>query len=377
MPAISSARETTPTEFLPTTAGLWRDRRALAPAWGPSTLVGREEIISRLETSILSGLTLRNRVAVSILGPRGSGSSTVAAHLVATAKNRLTRPGSKGTPLLLRIDASACRSPSALVSALFREIDPLYDGRGASTEFGALLLVRRLRTLRRSAILWIDQVGAKASHVDRVLRCLAHPERLLPEGPAGLPTMLVVTSGERNPFPEDPSVVRADLAPLSMRDMCRAITARANLAFNTSPPTDTVEAIARLSVAHGWGLSMVGEFLAEAGRRAEARGALGVEAEDVALPAQVPRRGADAEGFAAAILEVLQEARGPISVGELRRRVEARCAELGLRAPTQARLWRHLVALERKGVVRREVRMGGTGGSRTEVCLNEMSSPGR
>ncbi|MDE1882077.1 MAG: hypothetical protein KGI89_16200 [Euryarchaeota archaeon] len=58
-----------------------------------------------------------------------------------------------------------------------------------------------------------------------------------------------------------------------------------------------------------------------------------------------------------------------MAVGEVRRRVEARCAALGLRPPTQARLWRHLVGLERKGVVRREVRMGGAGGSSALVSL--------
>lgn len=114
---------------------------------------------------------------------------------------------------------------------------------------------------------------------------------------------------------------------------------------------------------------MVGELLAEAGRRAEARGVSRVEVEYVVLPNCVPRHGADDERFSSALLEVLRTAVGPITVGEVRRRAEVRCVELGIRAPTQARLCRHLVALERKGVVRREVRIGGPGGTHATVSL--------
>lgn len=114
---------------------------------------------------------------------------------------------------------------------------------------------------------------------------------------------------------------------------------------------------------------MAGELLTEAGRRAEARSASHVAVVDVGLPPNLPRHGADTEGFDVALLEVLRGARGAFPMGELRRRVAARCAESGVRAPTQARLWRHLVALEWNGVIRREVRLGGAGGSSTHVGL--------
>ena len=368
MPAISESNATYASHALPSSRELWRNRSVLEGPWTPPVLVGRDEVLAQLESSVMPALVGGERVAVSIQGPRGSGTSTVAAHLAGTAKDPLTRPGARGAPLVLRVDASAHRSPSALVTALFREIDPSYDGRGASAEFGLLLFLRRLRTLQRPAVLLFDQIGAKAD-LSRVLRPLARPDRLMPEGPAGLPTVLVVTAGQRDAFPEDVDALRVRLDPLNRIDLCRAIDARANLAFQRPPTQDAVEAIARLSVAQGWGLSMAGDLLAEAGRRAEARGATCVEAEDVALPDRLPRHGADAEGFSSAILEVLREAGGPTSVAEVRQGVMARCTERGIRAPTQARLWRHLVALERKGVVRREVRLGGTGGSSSRISL--------
>ncbi|MDE1820873.1 MAG: hypothetical protein KGJ23_12660 [Euryarchaeota archaeon] len=375
MPAISAtpATDLAP-NYLPTQPeGFWRDRGVLDRSWNPPVLVGREEVLAQLETSVLAGLTSTRGVAVSIHGPRGSGISTIAAHLVATAKGRLTSPGSKGAPLVLQADVAAHRSPSALVTALFREVDPSYDGRGTSAEFCLLLFLRRLRTMGRPAILLFDQIGAKMD-LSRVLRPLARPDRLMPEGPAGLPTMLVVAAGERNALPEDVEAIRSRLEPLDHHGLCEAIQVRANLAFQSPPSRDVVEAIARLSVAQGLGLSMVGEMLAEGGRRAEARSGHRLEVEDVGLPAALPRHSADAEGFDMALLEVLRGARGAFSVGELRRRVAARCEDTGVRAPTQARLWRHLVGLERKGVVQREVHLGGAGGSTSVVSLVAESS---
>jgi RecA/RadA recombinase len=354
---------------------LWRNPRALDRTWVPPSLIGCDEILPRQETTVLSGLTPGRRVAVSISGPRGSGTSTVAAHLVGTAQARLTRPEPKGTPLLLRADVSACRTPLALVTALFRDIDPAFIGRGASTEFLTLLLARRIRTVGRPTIIWLDQVRPTSLDVSRVLRPLAHPEQLLPEGPAGLPTMLLVTSGATDALPDDPEIIRTELRPLQSRDLCKAIMTRANVAFNAPPSLEAVEAIASLSISQGWGLSMVGELLAEAGRRAEARGGRWLEVEDVTLPASLPRAGRDASGFEAVLLEVVRAATGVTTVGKLKRALDARCREAGLRQPTQARLWRHLVGLERKGLVRREVRVGGAGGSRTEVALMDEKDP--
>ena len=369
MPATNTEATTYPIETNAPIRGLWRDRSVLERSWTPPVLVGRGAELARLESTVLPKLAGGEAVAVSISGPRGSGTSTVAAHQVGTVQTRLTRPGPKGTPLLSRADVSACRTPLALVTALFRGIDPAFIGRGASTEFLTLLLARRIRTVGRPTLIWLDQVRQSGLDVSRVLRPLAHPEQLLPEGPAGLPTLLLVASGTADILPDDPELVRTELRPLPARDLCKAIMTRANLAFSAPPSLEAVEAIATLSISRGWGLSMVGELLAEAGRRAEAREGRWLELEDVALPASLPRAGRDASTFEAVLLEVLRAATGVTTVGKLKRALDARCQEAGLRQPTQARLWRHLVGLERKGLLRREVRLGGTGGSRTLVTL--------
>ena len=202
-----------------------------------------------------------------------------------------------------------------------------------------------------------------------MLRALARPQEVLPEGAAGLPPLLVLVSGGRDLVPEEIETVRTQVPPLQGSALVEAIRARAALAFHLPPGPEVLRAWADLVVASGQGLSIVGDLLAEAGARAEARESLRVELEDVALPERLPRHGHDAEGFGAVLLEVLRSAEGTLAVGELRVRLTTRCAQVGLRAPTPARLWRHLVGLERKGILRREVRLGGPGGSRTLVAL--------
>ena len=345
--------------------GLWRDPQVAERTWRAPALVGREEVLAAQERELRAALDLHGRAAVSVVGPRGAGTSSIAERAVATFAERFL---GRRSPLVLRVEVSQCRTPGLLVKALFRQIDPDFQGQGASTEFLSMLLLRRLRTLGRPAVVWLDQAHS-SGEFGRVARAIARPQEVLPEGTAGLPPMLVLVSGGRDLVPEEIETVRTQVPPLRGPSLLEAIRARAALAFHLPPGPEVLRAWADLVVASGQGLSILGDLLAEAGARAEARGSLRVELEDVALPSCLPRHGSDAEGFEAALLDVLRAAAGPFAVGDTRRRLAVRCGDVGLRAPTAARLWRHLVGLERKGLVRREVRLGGAGGSRTLVSL--------
>ena len=398
MPAASSTSATAASELAHDLGGspsppqgLWRDHRVAERTWRAPLLVAREQLLATQERAVVSALHQDGRVVVSVGGPRGSGTTSVAECALATFTERcLTRrsplilrpdassvpaapfgrvgPRTSACPLVLGVDASRCRTPGLLVKALFRQIDPAFQGQGASTEFLSMLLLRRLRTLGRPAVVWIDQAHS-SGEFGRVVRAIARPQEVLPEGVAGLPPLLLVTSGARDQVPEGIEAIRTSVRPLQGSDLIEAIRTRAALAFHVLPRPEVLRAWADLVVARGWGLSMVGDLLVEAGARAEARGSLRVELQDVALPQALPRHGSDAEGFEAALLDVLRAAKGPFAVGDLRRGLMAHCGEVGIRAPTPARLWRHLVGLERKGLVRREVRLGGAGGSRTLVIL--------
>ena len=120
--------------------GLWRDRRAAERAWRTPVLVAREDLLAAQEHAVRAALDRDGRAGVSIVGPRGSGTTSVAECAVATFLERF--PGRR-SPLVLRVDTSQCRTPGLLVKALFRQIDPNFQGRGASTEFLSMLLLQR------------------------------------------------------------------------------------------------------------------------------------------------------------------------------------------------------------------------------------------
>ena len=374
MSAISATAEPAayPNAALPCPGGLRRDRQVLERTWRAPRLVGRGELLEVQDRELRNALAGGDRAAVSVVGPRGSGTSSIAECAVATFSERFF---GRRSPIVLRVDVSQCRTPGLLVKALFRQIDPAIQLGGASTEFLSMLLLRRLRSLERPAAVWLDQVHATAEF-GRVARALARPQEVLPEGTDGLPPLLLVASGSREIVPEVAHTVRVSVPPLQGADLLEALRARAALAFQTPPLPEVLRAWADLTVASGWGLAVVGDLLAEAGARAEVRGSFRVELQDVALPSSLPRHGRDAEGFGQTILEVLRAAAGSLTAGELRRRVAEGCASSGMRAPTPARLWRHVVGLERKGLVQREVRLGGAGGSRTLVALRPHPAPG-
>ncbi|MDE1838190.1 MAG: hypothetical protein KGJ23_16460 [Euryarchaeota archaeon] len=371
MPAISTAPETTyPTASLAPTLGLWRDSHVLERTWRAPLLVGRGDLLAAQELEVRAALDHDGRAVLSIVGPRGSGTSSIAECAVATFSERFF---GRRAPLVLRVDTTQCRTPGLLVKALFHQVDPAIQLGGASTEFLSMLLLRRLRTLARPAVVWLDQVHS-TGELGRVAWALARPQEVLPEGTDGLPPLLLVASGSREVIPEAADTVRVAVPPLQGADLLEALRARAALAFQTPPLPEVLRAWADLTVASGWGLAIMGDLLAEAGARAEARGSFRVELQDVALPSSLPRHGQDAEGFGQTILEVLRTATGSLTAGELRRRVTEACASSGMRAPTQARLWRHVVGLERKGVLHRDLRMGGAGGTQALIWLAEKVS---
>ncbi len=161
--------------------------------------------------------------------------------------------------------------------------------------------------------------------------------------------------------------------PFSREDLAEVVLQRGFLSFGRPPGPGFAEAVVTLLHGGGWGLGALAPVLSEAGRRAEARGAVWGQREDAALPDGLSRPSPGGAGPARALdallVAALREARGTTGVGALRQAFAARCAAEGLATPTAARLGRPLIGLERKGVVRREVRRGGPGGSCTRVRL--------
>lgn len=366
----------------------WRDPRALSDDWCPPSLRGRNDILQELGRSLTATSTSSPRAGLVLWGSRGVGTSAVARQLVRTVEEHWRRTDARRPPLLLRADVATERTPSRVVSALFRGIDERFRGAGCPTELLVTLLIRRLRTLGRPTVLWIDQVRATSCGLPRLLGPLLAPGRFLPEGDHDLPPYVVILSGEVDPLedaegiggPLGPGVRREHLLAISAGDVLSAVEQRARLAFDTLPDPLALAAVRDLLLTKGWGLALAGPTLRESGRRAEARGARRLEMLDVAPPADPvePRR--NSRALDTCILEALREASGTdepegLALPELRRRLEQRCRTEGLAPPSGSRLWRHTTRLERSGAFQREVRLGGTGGSSVRFRLSPVLPP--
>lgn len=374
---------------------LWRDPRVLSDEWCPPALLGREEELRQLREVLPLPFHAHPQATVVLSGPRGSGTSALAYHFARSVLDGWRNRSGREPPLLLRVDASQTRNPSRTAAALFREIDPSVHGRGLSTEVLILLLLRRLRTLRRPAVIWLDQLRAPSGELHRVVGPLASPETLLPEGREGLPPLAVVVSGEVDPLSDDPwgrggaapgaaarapGSLRLSIDPLPPAQILEALDVRARLAFDLPPAPGTLGVVRELLLNRGWGLTAAGAVLEESGRRALARGGDRLEMRDVVPPWRPCASHRVARVMDECLLGALYEvaSRHPdqaVSLSELRPALRERCRARGVPEPTGGRLWRHLVALEQVGALRRDVRLGGLGGTRTLVGLPRVDRP--
>jgi hypothetical protein len=341
----------------------------LAIDWVPPTLLGRErelaEAVRRLDPP-----APRHPAPwiLAIAGPAGSGTSALARRAAREVAERVRAARSGPTPRVLAVRTGSLRGAHGVATAFLQRLDDGFDGRGFPVNEILAGFLRRLRRDARPTVLVIDDLRVGSPDLGPLLRALAGPDRFLPEGEFGLPPLWTILAGtsegvaaaERSAEGRCPLGPYLGLAPYEQRTLAAIVTDRFERAMVSSAPASLVTAAVRRALEDGAGATraidlvrrrLVGSSLrSDSGLSRRARLAVPVE----------PR-------IVAAIGAAVHGASAPL--GEVKRWESSFAGERGERPLPATTFWRRIVALERAGYLRREIRPGGTGGTRSIVRL--------
>ncbi|HYA56932.1 MAG TPA: AAA family ATPase [Thermoplasmata archaeon] len=342
----------------------------LANDWLPPVAIGREaevaDVVRRLDPPAPRAPA---PWIVGVVGPSGSGTSTVARRAAREVADRLRSARVGPSPRFLSVRAASVRGTHGVASALLQRLDEGFDGRGFPVTEILAGLLRRLRRERRPTVLLLDDIKVGGPDLGPVVRAVADPDRFLPEGESGLPPVWTILAGEEEAMvsqvatfgdrcPVGPFV---PLRPYSEPALFQIVRDRLERASARPPPDTLVHRIVRRTVEEGGGVGRAMELLRREllgsvpARRGELR-FFGGRTVVAVEPRVVRAIGAAVE-------------RATAGVGDVRRFEAELARSEGLRPLPTTTLWRRIVRLEQAGYVRREIRTGGTGGTRSVVRL--------
>jgi hypothetical protein len=343
----------------------------LARDWLPPVVLGRErevaEVVRRMDPPSPHAPP---PWIVGVAGPRGCGSSVIARRAAREVADRIRAGRSGPPPRTSVVRVAGCRGTHGVATALLMQLDEGFDGRGFPVAEIIAGWLRRVRRDGRPVVLVLDDVYAGGPSLGPVLRAIAEPDRFLPEGESGLPPLWTVLAGT----PE--ALARTDLelagrgaiAPCvatgvgSVRALRAIVGDRIGRALGRTAPPELVDRIVASTAASGGDAVRAIDLV----RRA----LLGPEYRLDGRPRSASRS-TGAIAVEPSVVRAIEEAAHGVEavVGDVRR-LEARYARARGAAPLPpTTLWRRIVRLEQAGYVRREVRPGGTGGTRSLVRL--------
>lgn len=342
----------------------------LLPDYVPPVPFGRAAELARLKRWLGDPFPSAPRPwAAAVVGPRGSGSSAVARSAARGLMDAVRRECVAPGPRLLAARVRACRSAHAVATALLTQLDDGFRGRGFRAIEVAAGILRRIRRDGAPTVVVLDDIGPGVGELTDLLRAFLRPMRFLPEGAEEMPPLWLILAG----VPEALGTwsrsasfgLRVDqtvrLPPYDAAMVERIVRDRAARALGREAPLDLVARVAGRAVAEGTGAARAVELL----RRALVGSWVG---DRIDGPAAEDRRPIEPRIFRA--LDRAGAQRGA-RLGEVRF-WEARYAEQeGDRPMAPTTLWRRIVRLEAEGVVRRQVRTGGAGGTESIVELLE------
>jgi hypothetical protein len=342
----------------------------LSADWTPTQLVHREPERHAARALLLAaeGSGLRAIGPLVVEGPPGSGTSALIRVLARDVQEDVRRR-SGVVPRILPVRVRWSTGTTGVAAHLLQQFDEGFRAQGFSVAEIMAGVLRRAQREGRPLIVVLDDVAPGAPDLIPIVHALRHPERFLPEGVEhAVPCfILVATASEAEGFRRGWTrsggvflgpIRLSEYRPLELREI---VFDRARRTLGMAPEEALVGSIVHRSLSEGRGASRAIELL---------RDALHPQVESVAATAGIlavpptlflePRM---AEALAGAC------ASGPASLGDLRAWEERLALKDGVPPLAPTTLWRRLVRLEQAGIVRREVRSGGPGGSHSTIRL--------
>jgi len=357
--------------------GILRNPEVLAHDWMPPHPLLREAAISELTALLTEPPGLGERLPVVVEGPPGSGTSLLARWVA--RETAMHRRGPDGRiPHVVATRVRWCSGSTAVAGSLLRTYDEGFREHGFSiAEVMAGFIRRSLREGRPVTVL-LDDLSAGCPEVGPIVRALVHPERFLPEGVEGsVPVQVILagSGGARGAFAqvEREGVGlsrRIRLPPYSAEELRRIIEDRARSALGGPTPEGLVERLTQRAMSEGRGASRALELL---------RLELSDDEPYLSAPPSISLGALFPSELGRRVLRALSAAgpSGPVDLATVRA-VESRLARAsGDRPLAPTTFWRQIIRLEQAGVISREVRSGGPGGSRSRIRLLSPAPDGR
>jgi len=332
-------------------------------------LVGREDLLRGLGELVAAQSEFP--LIVALEGPRGAGTSAVAAELVGQARRKLMQAYRDARPVVIHVDVSSLSQPSGdpthgISVSLLRHFMPGESFQGASTNRVMWWFLRRLIVEGKSAVLWLDQVRQDVRSLSSVIEPLMNPETLV-ESAEKFPSIVIVLSGNGDGG-LDGCVKRIRVSPLPVGSICEIMEDKVRQAGKVLSEEARAKVVDVLGT-RGYSLSVMESVLNSAVQRAGCHGI--IMEEDVVPPSfrNCPRT--SKRVIELRVLEILRKAGGAVEMGELAQELSRSLASEGERimSPSSVRRW--LIKLEGLGLVKRRVVMGGDGGTRSTVAMVE------
>ena len=337
--------------------------------WLPPVLIGRWSALERLGRWLSEPLPDAGGTrAVSVRGAAGSGTSAVARRAALSVAETIRREEGGPAPRVIAVRVRWCLGAQGVATELLRQFDPGFQPQGFAVAEILAGFLRRLLRERRPAVIVLDDIGPDSPDIGLVVRALVAPLRFLPEGVDSPPRIWLLVSGaseataswervRRAGVPADRTV---ELPPYTPKEVEAIVRDRAQRALGRIPPEPWAERVA--AVAAGTSASRAIDRL----RR---------ELYEPSGPVQRTLWGAPPAAPVVSVeprlLLALEQsaANGPVTLHELKERERHLALAAGDRPLPTTTFWRRVVRLEAAGVIRREVRTGGRGGTLSRVEL--------